>query len=552
MPPDDAPIDLLDLKLLPAWVKETPETKAYADFEGETAERGSAARTDRGRLTGRGPRRFSPADGRRDDRGQRRGHRPTGQRRGKGQSPEFRDRSQRSQGASQRGAERPPLQLTIRFLPSPAAFDSVAAQIRAELLAYSVFSLARLFLQKPERYNVQLAGTAQQPLYQLGEHGVISIDRHFLENNAFRFAQQDFYTIETSQKDPIKGNFSSVARHRLSGTVLGPTNYHDYQRKLRGLYEQRFSRRLSFPDFQKQIEIVNDPVLVEEWKEEARNVTSYRTLQAVPAQTFSGATEAEKHFRQHHLGNLIRAIDQTTVDGPASRNLPDRVLRGEIETAWTAQMRSPSQMMAELSNRLRETGLHIFRHRKGMLFVSPVRVRPFAHDQASVSAQIRAIVEMISASPQITRKDLAETLLAGIPAEETEARKLSLASDLRWLISEGYLIEFNDGSLDLPRGKGKTVEAKTAGTEIAGTADLKAAESDRETIDHSLTDSGRDAIAAAPPPFVDSSLRDASARQATEYATATESNAKPASASSEEPNDSRPTGEEEELEIGGS
>ncbi|HEY0723458.1 MAG TPA: hypothetical protein VGD41_05675, partial [Pyrinomonadaceae bacterium] len=28
-----------------------------------------------------------------------------------------------------------------------------------------------------------------------------------------------------------------------------------------------------------------------------------------------------------------------------------------------------------------------------------------------------------------------------------------LASDLRWLISEGYLIEFNDGSLDLPRTK---------------------------------------------------------------------------------------------------
>ena len=31
--------------------------------------------------------------------------------------------------------------------------------------------------------------------------------------------------------------------------------------------------------------------------------------------------------------------------------------------------------------------------------------------------------------------------------------KLSLASDLRWLVSEGHVIEFNDGSLDLPRAK---------------------------------------------------------------------------------------------------
>jgi hypothetical protein len=31
--------------------------------------------------------------------------------------------------------------------------------------------------------------------------------------------------------------------------------------------------------------------------------------------------------------------------------------------------------------------------------------------------------------------------------------KLSLASDLHWMIREGHVIEFNDGSLDLPRAK---------------------------------------------------------------------------------------------------
>jgi hypothetical protein len=42
------------------------------------------------------------------------------------------------------------------------------------------------------------------------------------------------------------------------------------------------------------------------------------------------------------------------------------------------------------------------------------------------------------------------------------SRKLALASDLRWLINEGYLIEFNDGSLDLPRGKPKPQESAVA------------------------------------------------------------------------------------------
>ena len=56
-----------------------------------------------------------------------------------------------------------------------------------------------------------------------------------------------------------------------------------------------------------------------------------------------------------------------------------------------------------------------------------------------------------------------QTLNSGLndPAE-SDGVKLSLASDLRWLITEGYVIEFNDGSLDLPRVKPLT-QGKTGG-----------------------------------------------------------------------------------------
>jgi hypothetical protein len=60
---------------------------------------------------------------------------------------------------------------------------------------------------------------------------------------------------------------------------------------------------------------------------------------------------------------------------------------------------------------------------------------------------------MLAANPRTNRKDLAGKLLVDVKPEEMEARKLSLASDLHWLISEGYVVEFNDGSLDLPRAK---------------------------------------------------------------------------------------------------
>ena len=111
--------------------------------------------------------------------------------------------------------------------------------------------------------------------------------------------------------------------------------------------------------------------------------------------------------------------------------------------------------MQELASRFRQNGLHIFRHRRGMLFVSPIRVRAFVHEHASVSPLVNAILEAVSATVGINRKQLFETLTSNGASEDAEPRRLVLASDLRWLINEGYVIEFNDGSLDLPRGKSK-------------------------------------------------------------------------------------------------
>jgi hypothetical protein len=353
-----------------------------------------------------------------------------------------------------------PFEGTVRFLPRQSVFENVVAQIKSGSVAYSLFVLARLFMEKPGRYEVRLTAKAEAPLYQLGENGGISVDREFLDRNAFRFAQRDFYQVNVVESDPIKGNFSNVARCRLSGTLLGPTNHHAYQPQLRGLYEQRFSRRMSFVDYQRQIEIVSDPAVVESWKEEARKVTTYTTLREQTPLTFSSAAEAERHFRSHYFPALVVRVDEVTVGGTSSRSLPDRILSRAIEQAWVRETRSPSNIMQELASRFRQNGLHIFRHRRGMLFVSPIRVRAFIHEHAGVSPLVNAILEALSATAGMNRKQLFETLIDNGESEDAEPRRLALASDLRWLINEGYLIEFNDGSLDRPRTKSKR-HAKT-------------------------------------------------------------------------------------------
>jgi hypothetical protein len=461
--PPVEPADLLDLKLLPAWVKEPGAKSQHDHYTGEKAPVESRSRDSIGTHKDR---KFRSRERRQDrqppkSKPDRRQHGRMSKKGGARHRDSDRANIRRS---PDRVAQAPPkpFEGTIRFLPRQSVFENVVAQIKSGSVAYSLFVLAGLFLEKPGRYEVRLTAKAEALLYQLGEDGGISVDREFLERNAFRFAQRDFYQVNVVESDPIKGNFSNVARCRLSGVLLGPTNHHAYQPQLRSLYEQRFSRRMSFADYQRQIEIVSDPAVVERWKEEARKITTFATVREQTPLTFSSAAEAERHFRSHYFPELIRNVGDITIGGTSSRSLPDRILNRAIEQAWVRETRSPSNIMQELASRFRQNGLHIFRHRRGMLFVSPIRVRAFVHEHAGVSPLVNAILEAVSATAGINRKQLFETLTDNGTSEEVEPRRLALASDLRWLISEGYVIEFNDGSLDRPRMKPKQPQQSVA------------------------------------------------------------------------------------------
>src|SRR5438128_5103628 len=460
--PPVEPADLLDLKLLPAWMKEPAEPRNYPHYAAEDEAR--ELRRPRGRKGKR------PTPTNRERTSNRPGATPHKFKKGGRDSERVRERAHKRPDRKKypHHEDRPKVSrqvvppVAIRFLPYSPAFENVVAQIKSGSVAYSLFALARLFLEKPVGYEVCLTAKAESPLYQLGDNSMVSADREFLERNAFRFAHPDFYKMDISETDPIKGNFSDVARCRLSGTLLGPTNHHSYQPQLRSLYEQRFSRRMSFADYQRQIEIVSDAALVERWKEEARKVTTYTTLREENPLTFSSAVEAERHFRSNCLPGLIRGLEEVTIGGAFSRRLPHRILNRAVEEAWARETRSPSNMMQELASRFRQNGLHVFRYRRGMLFVLPIRGRAFVHEQAGVSPSVNAILEALSGKAAISRKQLFEKLIGNGASEHAEARSLALASDLRWLINEGYVIEFNDGSLDRPRAKGATQQTAPA------------------------------------------------------------------------------------------
>jgi hypothetical protein len=295
-------------------------------------------------------------------------------------------------------------------------------------------------------------------LYQLDDHGPIALESVALERIAFSEKRDEFYATEMVEKEPIKGNFTSVARCTLSGRVLGPTNYHTFQKTIRALYDQRFSRRMSFEEYRRTIEITTDPTIVNQWKEEARKVMTFRTREGDPPLTFENLSALEQHFRENYFQKVVKPCLAAEIHGDHVRHLPDRSVVAAIRKARDRENRFPAQMAGALRHGLNQAGLHVFKHKKRILYISTVRPQLFDSNQASLSPGLAAILAALHSYPRITRKQLAEKVLAKLLGEKSRdpssseyvQGKTNLASDLLWLAKAGHVIEFSDGTLDLP------------------------------------------------------------------------------------------------------
>ena len=461
------PLPSLDLRLTPDWLKESEPGNRYADYDGDDPQ----DRHHRGRRDRRDdrPRRTAPPTDRprraQSDKApaanrppQTPSQRPTETGGPKPFRSSDRPRLQRREEQTLR-PEVEPAPVQIDFLPEERAFTKIIQQIKQGHIAYPLFGLARMFLERPERHRIRVRSLDNHTMiHQFGDDGPVAMDPTALERNAFNEKREEFYGTQIIEKEPIKGNFTSIARCTLSGKLLGPTNYHAFQPALRALYEQRFSRRMSFDDYRRAIEISSDPQLVEQWKEEARKSVTFQTKDQENPAAFDNLGAVEQHFRTNYLPGLVRRCLATELSGDTARHLPDRGIIAAIRKARDRENRFPAQIAGALRHGLNQAGLHVFKHKKRILYISTVRPQVFDANQASVSPGLSAILSTIKSYPKISRKQLAEKVLAKLigekstdeSSEQYQRAKTTLATDLIWLAKAGHVIEFADGTLDLP------------------------------------------------------------------------------------------------------
>ena len=510
----------LELQLLPAWAKQSPDANRYAKYQGSATESGPPGRERRephGKRAERSAHRQRDAD-------QDRSRKPREGRAG----PPRREggRFDRPRHEEKREPTQPLPEVSVSFLPEEKGVESLARQIKLTGRAYPIFDIAHLILKRPDRYHVTFRVAKKpddqvvQPLWICNLDDTLWFSDQDAVNHVLRKHFDTFYKAERTPADPPKGTYTFVAQCALSGIILGPPNYHDYQNKLRKLHAERFSR-MSFEVYKSKVKIVKDEAVVKKWIEEQSWKTEYVCLNVSEAKRLGSREEVEQHFREVHFGNIIRGVESHTLLG---RFTPSGVLQTTllflavwwvwVYTCWVTNWLNPELtpvrillFLMMLGGLVLSTSIPKAFEARGLWFAAAYAAmqvgrtvfllasipptRPSIRTLAPSLAPSAAPATLPPAEGAVASPPTAEQI-AGVSSPSAAAPKVSgdlhdptpeqtaVIADLHWLIHQGHVLEFANGRIETakkPTPKPPRPEAKPAAPQTEGTAVLEAGSS---------------------------------------------------------------------------
>ena len=182
--------------------------------------------------------------------------------------------------------------------------------------------------------------------------------------------------------------------------------------------------------------------------------------------TFNLLEDAQQYLLSHHKNRIVTAKKSIRFSGKYLKDLPDGPLKQSILSSWNLQNKFPLDTANNIRGRLRREGFNVFKKGpQGISYACFVR-RRFIEEGQIFADSIQQLVDFIGRNQGCNRKELPKKLL-GLSTDDlrvessdnndepinNRAEKLKkfqqLIRDLKWLLSEGYVTEFENGDLFL-------------------------------------------------------------------------------------------------------
>lgn len=354
--------------------------------------------------------------------------------------------------------------VTARIMPVEEALDLMAKEIKTTGRTHSVFDVAWTVLGGLERFNV-IFESEEQPLYQCRkDHSVWQTKAECLRHFWSSGMAKDHYDEEVTEGEAPAGNFQSVARCGLSGKLIGPPNHHSYQQMLTDIHRGRYSS-MAIEKYKSKIVMEHGEEAVGKWIEQVKKQSVWRPKPAgAPATAanddaddgepatpppaagtvpvFKTRREVEQHFLTNGFGDAFHAGKTVSIRANVPPKMISPPLMATLRHVVAEEKRYPGNLASFLCRQMSGRHLAVFKWKK-RLHCGPARPKHVPDDMVMAdrpSKLFHWVLDHPSGSIDKMWQDC-------LPKDVDDATRHTWYHDLHWLINEGLVLLFSDGSL---------------------------------------------------------------------------------------------------------
>ncbi|MDR1401505.1 MAG: hypothetical protein LBI81_00920 [Puniceicoccales bacterium] len=357
----------------------------------------------------------------------------------------------------------------VKFYPNDEVFAAVISALKATCKTYELFVTARLFLEKPERFAMVVSKKDSQTsksLYLTNDDGFVFETENEAIAHVLNAHIAKYFDVAEQEITPPAGNFICLHRCGITGKDLCPPNYHKYQEILLN-HQEKFLPNLPFQKFRDRIEKITDQQQIENWRAASAKVQIFTARES--RVELKSDVEVQKYFVENLKSQAVTEYNSVRIPGEVFTKMPRTLLSKSIFVTLEREKAFPLEFSNSLRGRLRRAGFTIYKinGKSGVSYISGIK-RKFRTVGDVFADDIQKIISCIDANPKISIASLClQCACPAVPSDsvkseadssveaadavnssaEEEIENQKFLRNLHWLIREGYVAEFENGTL---------------------------------------------------------------------------------------------------------
>ena len=327
----------------------------------------------------------------------------------------------------------------ITVNPDKTILDTLKRGIRKSGISYSLEEINSAIIDKKNRLQITIEHLKEETFFiTTFDNSVFYTKSNAINHIVEKGLKHVVDITETIGENP-SGNFKNILKCPESGILLPPKSFHDFEAIIKThLIEKKI--KLNYNNYLNKLITVEDEITINEWKNTPLKKLIFTTRElGSTKRSFNSIEAVQGYISSTETNQFIKTNKVIKIKGDSIDNF-EKDLAEFISDFLKNSYQWKKDLFFNTLINFKKSGFYIFKYGpKNYLFAAGQK--PKTIEITKISENCVKIVKYIQKTEPI--KIISILSQSG----EMKLEKNQILVELKWLVKEGYVKEFSDGTI---------------------------------------------------------------------------------------------------------